>query len=321
MTYKKAFLLNFFIFFFLDISAQLCEGAKVILLDTLVDDGREWRLEFEDNFDGNSIDLSKWTVNECALSPDNAYRLQQNVIVSSDYYKGKNSTAFGVCKIILKNETITKPAQPWIPGSPINTYFHTTGDIWSKEEFGWGKYEIRCKVPKGNNFWSAFCMYAQRNGIGNEIDIFEFSNNTNLSGDIIQEKQCRIVEMHYHRWDKTMSLDGIDHNCGNSVGDANTPDYSEDFHTFTIIWDRWGISWYIDNRFIKMVGQWYDLNGFPITKQNVKPFQVAIRNEWYPTLNMSLGIGLNLKGKPTDIKTDDFPGYYLIDYVRYYKLY
>jgi hypothetical protein len=307
---------------FQKLHAQLCAGTKVILLDTLINDGSVWQLEFEDEFNGDSVDLSKWAVSYSELQPDNAYRLPENVTVSPETYNGKNTSATGVCKITLKKETVIKPITPWDPNSPISSYNYTAGDIWSHQKFGWGKYEIRCKVPKGNNFWSAFCMYGEENRTGNEIDVFEFSNSTNILGEISKDKLCKLVEMHYHLWDKTKSIvPGIDYNCGNYTGSSISTDYSEDFHIFTLVWDRWGMSWYIDNKLIKVAAQWYDLQGRAVTKENIKLTQVVIRNDWFPTLSMAIGVGLNVKGKTSQDDERAFPGIYLIDYVRYYKLY
>jgi beta-glucanase (GH16 family) len=221
----------------------------------------------------------------------------------------------------MKNESTTRPATPWDPNSPVNTYQYTSGDLWSLQKFGWGKYEIRCKIPKGNNFWSGFSTYGEKNGVGNEIDIFEFSNSYKLSGNIDKDELCKLLEMHYHRWDKTQSVAGIDHNCGNYTGSSHGTDYSEDFHIFTIVWDRWAISWYVDGRLIKKVAQWYDLMGKEITRENIKPMQVVLRNDWFPTLEMTMGFGLNIKDDNDFADEQTFPATLLVDYVRYYKKY
>jgi len=301
--------------------AQLCAGTKVILKDTLVDDGSAWQLEFEDEFNATVVDSSKWNVIYGALGAENGYRLPENVSVSTETVYGKTTSATGVCTITLKKEEVTKPALTWDPNSPVSTYHYTAGDLWSKQDFGWGKYEIRCKIPKGNNFWSSFCMYAEKNGVGNEIDIFEFSNSLDVRGNIVKNKLCKVIEMHYHLWDKTRPVPGIDYNCGNSSGNAYGTDYSEDFHIFTLIWDRWGMSWYVDGKLIKLVAQWYDITGTAVTKENIKPSQVVIRNDWFPTIPMAIGFGFNCKGDSSFDDPDSFPAAFKVDYIRYYKRY
>jgi hypothetical protein len=44
--------------------AQLCKGKTVILYDTIVNDGKELHLEFEVDFNGDTLDLGKWVLRE-----------------------------------------------------------------------------------------------------------------------------------------------------------------------------------------------------------------------------------------------------------------
>ena len=49
-------------------------------------------------------------------------------------------------------------------------YDFTSGMIFSKDLFGEGIFEIRCKIPSGEDYWPAFWLF----GDGGELDIFEF---------------------------------------------------------------------------------------------------------------------------------------------------
>ncbi|MCW3103878.1 MAG: glycoside hydrolase family 16 [Bacteroidetes bacterium] len=308
---------------YMPVSAQMCAGTKVILLDTLVNDGTEWHLEFSDEFDATALDLSVWEgkiSSQGALDGSDAYRTLDNVTVSPETYYGESTSATGVCLINLKQETVVRPATFWDPGSPVLTYHYTSADVVSKQQFSWGKYEIRCKLPKGKGFTTSFWMYGEQNKIGNEIDVFEMNNEYNILGEYDEKLLCKVPEMHYHLWDKTASLAGIDNNCGTYTGNARTTDYSEDFHTFTLVWDRWALSWYIDGRLIKSAGQWYDLNGNIVTAANIKPMQVVLRNDWYPTNLMAIIFALNIEsGKGAPDNSVSLPASMLIDYIRYYK--
>jgi beta-glucanase (GH16 family) len=304
--------------------AQLCSGSKVILLDTLVNDGSEWILEFNDEFSDSVLDYDKWEgkiSSQGSVDGSDAYRTLDNVTVFPGIITAQSTYAEGVCQINLKKERVTKPMTFWDPASPIVTYEYTAADVVSKQQFKWGKYEIRCKIPKGKSFYSSFWMYGQQNNVGNEIDVFEFSNEFNALGQFKEDLLCKVVEMHYHLFDKTMSVGGIDYNCGNSFGNENTTDFSLDFHTFTMIWDRWAINWYIDGKLIKSAGQWYDINGHIVTRENIKPMQVVIRNDWYPTNPIAIIFALNLEanGKNAPESKTPFPSSLLVDYIRYYK--
>jgi beta-glucanase (GH16 family) len=305
--------------------AQICAGSKVILLDRELNDGETWQLEFEDNFNGNTLDLSKWKLSESSqgsFDGTGAYNTLDNIEVSPENFYGANSFASGVCKIIIKEERVTHPAVSWDPNSPEVTYNYTSSNMVSKQEFGWGKYEIRCKLPKGKGFFPAFWMYGEQYGSGNEIDVFEFMNEKNVFGKYDENLLCRINQMHYHIWDKTFSQQGIDRNCGSSSGAGPETDYSLDYHIFAVIWDRWAISWFVDGKLLKSAGQWYDLNGRMITPENIKPAQTVLRNDWYPKGTVSIIVNLAVQHgiNEPDNKTP-FPSSLDIDYIRYYKRY
>ena len=43
-------------------SGQICHGKQVVMTQDGQCDYNDYMLEFEDNFDGNELDLSKWTL-------------------------------------------------------------------------------------------------------------------------------------------------------------------------------------------------------------------------------------------------------------------
>jgi beta-glucanase (GH16 family) len=321
----KEFLFFFLVFWLVMVSteskAQLCAGTKVVLLDTEVNDGEKWRLEFEDEFNGNSLDLSKWKLSESSQGAQDgtgAYNSLDNITVSP----GSSGSAAGVCSIVIKNEAVTKPAVSWDPNSPVFTYSYTSSNIVSVQQFGWGNYEIRCRLPKGKGFFPAFWMYGETNGAGNEINVFEFMNEKNAAGKYDRELLCKIDQMHYHVWDKTGRPSGIDRNCGSSQGKAWGTDYSLDYHVYSVTWDRWAISWFVDGELVKSAGQWYDLNGKIITPENIKPSQVVLRNDWYPSGPVAIIVNVAVQhDADAPDESTPFPASLDIDYIRYYKAY
>ncbi|MDQ3048711.1 MAG: family 16 glycosylhydrolase [Bacteroidota bacterium] len=300
--------------------SQICDGTKVLLLDTLVSDGDEWVLKFEDDFIDTTLDLSKWVIRESHqgnADGTGAFLTLDNVSVSPESYSAHSNSATGVCIVTLKKETVVRPAIFWDPLSPVNSYHYTTADLWSKEHFGWGKYEIRCRIPKGKNFTSAFWLYGQENNRGDEIDVFEFMEEKDVLSKYDSDKRCKYIQQHFHQWNKSDPLNPLDRNCGTTH--KTKIDYSLDFHTYTLIWDRWGISWFVDGQFIKLVPQWIDLNGGAITKNNIKPSQVVIRNDWYPINDMSIIFGCGIQTENGTDDPSDFPGLMIVDYVKFYE--
>ena len=322
------FFLNFCLMFYCvfqsqQLKAQLCASSTVILLDSIIyTEPFSWQLVFEDNFDGTSLDLSNWEQrpwSNGSIDGSDAYRTLNNVTVSPETFYGRSTSAKGVCVITAKKENVTEHSTSWDPSSPIVTYQYTASDVWSKQQFGWGKYEIRCKLPKSKSLWSSFWMYGEKDGIGHEIDGFEFTNEHTITGKYDPNKTSKVAQMHYHRWDKTFTNNSIDHNCGSSVGNSNSTDFSEDFHTFTVIWNRFGIYWYIDNEYKKEAAQWYDINGHSVDINNIKPTQVVLRNDWFPKNPVSIIFALNIsKGNDAPDDSSVFPSSLIIDYIRYY---
>ena len=67
--------------------AQLCGGTSVILLNAFENDGTNWQLEFEDDFNSTTLNLSKWVLTEASqgsLDGTGAYNTLDNVIVSPE---------------------------------------------------------------------------------------------------------------------------------------------------------------------------------------------------------------------------------------------
>ena len=54
----------------------------------------------------------------------------------------------------------------------LRDFGYTSGLLYSKAAFEYGKFEIRCKVPKGRGMWPAFWLYG--GWPQHEIDIFEY---------------------------------------------------------------------------------------------------------------------------------------------------
>ncbi len=301
--------------------AQLCGAGTttVVLLDSIkYAETQNWQLEFEDDFNGNTLDLAKWKADEGGeLDGTGAYKTIDNVTVSPETFYGERTSATGVCLITVKKETVTKLPVSWNPAIAPVTYNYTGANVGSIPEFGWGKYEIRCKLPKGKSLWPAFWMYGEKNGAGDEIDVFEFMNEYNILGKYDAGKLCKVDQMHYHKFDKRDPNNNVDHNCGISADDDI--DYSLDFHRFTIIWNRWGVYWYVDGEFKKEAAQWYNTIGEAINLNNIRPSQVVFRNDWFPKNPMTILFSLGVQhGKDTPDDDSAFPNSLIVDYIKYY---
>ncbi len=173
-------------------------------------------LLFDDEFDGSSLDTSKWTTgywwgNTIDTNNELEWYTPNNISVSN-----------GTLKLTAKKES-------------SNGYSYTSGAITTgKSSFGGstpdkfafmhGYAEMRAKMPKGKGLWPAFWTLSCDQDWPPEIDV------TEIIGD-----QITVNNMTVH------DADG-----GSSGGEWSGPDFSADFHTFGMSWDSGAIVWYVD---------------------------------------------------------------------------
>jgi beta-glucanase (GH16 family) len=203
-----------------------------------------------------------------------------------------------------------KPDSLVLEDGKINTrtYNYTSGWIETKQKYHYGKYEIRCKIPKGKSLWPAFWIYGEKDGVNNEIDVFEFWNPQGVFGQYKPGKLSMEHHMtiHYNRKMSGKSYTG--------------PDYSSDFHTFTIVWDSTKIEWYVDGDLKRTATQYLTKRGKNVNCDEVKSGKTYYINPIFPNCPMSILANIamqNGKNSP-DEHTFDNP-VYEIDYIRYYK--
>ncbi|MBX2880563.1 MAG: glycoside hydrolase family 16 protein [Granulosicoccus sp.] len=196
----------------------------------------------------------------------------------------------------------TPPEQPAEDASIWNSYpeyqynndFQTSdagylsGIISSVDNFNFthGYVETRAKVPAGQGLWSAFWLLSTKyvEDIP-EIDIIEYlGQNTNEMNHTL----------HYFDTEQEWTL------ISTPTYKTNGPDYSQDFHTYGLLWTVDTIIWYIDGVEVKRVTD----EEFLIAKQSM-----------YVLSN--LAVGGTWPGSP-DANTE-FPADYVIDYIRVYQ--
>ncbi len=229
-------------------------------------------LVWNDEFDGQVLDTKKWTAIDRASSHNNelqAYlsknvRIENgNLVITSrkEDYTGKDN--FNQSKsLVTRNYT----------SGIVNTY--------GKYFFTYGRVEIRAKLPKTQGIWSAHWMLPEDKTWPPEIDIMEMLGH-----------QPNIVYFTNHwgsNWENHES---------NGSGKVEGPDFSEDYHIFSIEWEEQEIRWYIDNE-LKFVST----KGVP-------------NKDFYIILNTA--VGGNWPKNPDE--TTVFPQEHLIDYVRVYQ--
>jgi beta-glucanase (GH16 family) len=267
-------------------------------------------LAFEDDFNGNSLDFSKWDIPYQGVIRDfnhtNEKQWYANTGNSPSLPHGSNiEVSNGTLKLIARKEA-SPVTGTWVTDWSINppltqtsTFEYTSAEIDSKKSFGYGKYEIRCKIPSGNGFWPAFWMYGEGvNGRNNEIDVFEFWENSTSDHNM------------------TVHFDG-----GMCLTDYNGPDYSQNFHIFTVIWDNYKIEWYVDGQLKRRSTKFYNMLSQQVDCNSLQAWQPYMMDKIYPQDNMKIIANLALENDANyhPDATTPFPSTLEIDYIRYYK--
>lgn len=291
------------------VSGQICDGQQVVLTQDGQCDYNDYILEFEDNFDGNTLDLSKWVLPYQGVLRNLSHSLEKQWYANTGNtpaipFSNNIEVSNGTLKITARKES-TPIVGTYVSNFSTNPWTYTTesfdyssAEIDSKYKFGYGKYEIRCKIPNGRGFWPAFWMYGVDAGnINNEIDVFEFWDNSTSDHN---------MTVHY--------------NGQMCLTDYNGPDYSQAFHTFTVIWNNNKIEWYVDGDLKRRSTKFYTILGQTVDCNGIQAFGQYILDKVFPKDPMNIITNLALQtGTYAPDNNTPFPSSLEIDYIRYYK--
>ncbi|MCC8188584.1 MAG: glycoside hydrolase family 16 protein [Bacteroides sp.] len=159
----------------------------------------------------------------------------------------------------------------------------------NKQQFLYGRMEVRAKLPEGRGLWAAFWMLGceGRWPDGGEIDIME---HVGYEPDVV------------HSALHTRSSFGATQNKGKTL----FPDVNQDFHVFGITWTEDQIEFYVDDP-----QQPYYIYAPEEKNARTWPFD----RPCYLLLNLAVG---GHWGGKQGIDNTVFPAEYLIDWVRVY---
>lgn len=294
----------------------ICEGQQVVPIETFNHCNSDpWVLVFEDSFDGITLDLSTWGIQGWAQGAlygnggaTQEYNTLDNAIVSN-----------GTLKIVAKKETVQRRAVSWLPDNEIlqdglpnlRTYNYTSSNIWTKSTFNYGKFEARIKLAKGKGFWPAFWTFG--GDPWNEIDVFEFWNENDIWGNYDASKLSKVHHMTVHY---DYDNDGNTNMC---MTDYNGVDFSQDFHTFAVIWEKNKIEWLVDGVIKRTDYRYYTILGQAVGC-TINAWGQYILNKIYTRDPMAIILNFAIQsGSNSPDNSTSFPSQMEIDYVRYYQ--
>jgi beta-glucanase (GH16 family) len=262
-----------------------------LLLSISFSYSQNWQLVWEDNFNGNSLDLNKWVHDYGTGSQYNMWGWGNGEL---QYYQAQNTTlSNGIATIEVKEEP-NGIIDSWNVLSYYSSSKITTRGIF---DFRYGKVEARIKTIDGEGFWPAFWMLPTGGSwpCDGEIDIMEqWGNNylTNATTGAAHIGTCPYSQTaHFYQTFSTYISSGS---------------YADDFHTYSVIWTEDTIRWYVDEMELFSINP---SSYWSIPSQHNWPFN---SNEWYLMINLAI------KQSGPDANTF-FPNQMEIDYVRVYQ--
>ena len=263
-----------------------------------------WDLVWADEFDGASLDASRWTAfDDCWGGGNNERQCytprDENVRVAN-----------GRLVLTARREDWTGPAWPASfnrdPAERGSKRF-TSGKIASAGLASWtyGRFEMRARFPQGQGIWPAFWMMPEESHYGGwprsgEIDIFE-AVNLGVECDTCEGggENSVLGTLHYG-----------DQPPGNKYTnrEISFPGVLDgEFHTYGVIWEQGRFTWTVDGEPFGTLtsSQWFTAASSDPQAPFDRPFHLilnlAVGGNWPE--NTSLG-GVSEEGFPKRMEVD-----------------
>jgi len=238
-----------------------------------------YQLVWSDEFDGTSLNMNNWSYQIMGDGGNNEWQ----------YYTSRPQNSW------VANGALTIQAlkEDYVVGG--QTYHYTSARLRTanKQDFLYGKFEARIKLPKGQGIWPAFWMMPTDSVYGGwaasgEIDIME---SINQAGTIYGT-------LHFGgQWPN---------NTSDGCLFSNGTDFSQTFHVYTIEWESTVFRWYVDGQlYCTKTSWWSSAAAYPA------PF-----DQFFHFI-LNVAVGGNWPGYPD--ATTTFPQQMQIDYIRVYQ--
>lgn len=261
---------------------------KTKYVESLLPFDKKWELVWNDEFDGDVLDSSKWDFRLCLM-----HQRHETFATDGVEFDGNSNL---LLKLYEKDGHFYSPHLQ--TGS---NYMDRPGEPYGGTKFKWpvgkittpkfmhkyGYYEIRCKLPTQEGWRAAFWL--QSPTIGATLDPAE----SGVEVDIMENFTRNGIVSHNNHWNGY----GSDHELAGS-GDRKLKDTADGFHTYGLDWSKDGYIYYIDGK------ESWRVDG-PVS--NREQF-ILISTECN---------GYRKSDSPAEeLKKAILPDYFIIDYVR-----
>ena len=262
----------------------------------------EWKLVWDDEFNGNQLDRTKWNYwengnpwNSGNYLDENGNLVNQYGFNAKHYYLRDNVKVEGGNLVI----TLKKEDNKTVNISGVERkILYSSGAVHTRGLFNakYGKIEMRAAMPKGPGTWPAFWLWPEgysqadnKPAIG-EIDIVEAYGDSpkRVTGTLHALKEDNTYE----------SFPGSDFKIGKYSKTKLT-----DFNTYAVEWDEKEIKWLFNDKVYKRI----------LLKNLEKKVQNPFNQPYFIMINVAL------KEKTGEDGDVDFPTEMKVDYVRVYQ--
>lgn len=208
---------------------------------SLLPAGKQWHLVWRDEFDGDTLDRSKWGFRRHLMQ-------QRHQTFTEDGVELDGQS----CVHLKLSE---KDGQYYSPHLQTGENFMDRPPETAYGKFRWpiaklgeqrflhkyGYYECRCKLPANSGWWCAFWLQSPMIGAtadpvfsGVEVDIMEnFAHDGKISNKVIT---------HNNHWNGY----GADYRTTKNSGDRVLKETPDGFHVFGLDWSPSGYVYYVD---------------------------------------------------------------------------
>ncbi|MCK9203315.1 MAG: family 16 glycosylhydrolase [Bacteroidales bacterium] len=268
-----------------------------------------WDLVFEDDFLNSALNTDIWIPRTPWGDPSNhsTYNLPGNIVLEN-----------GNAQLRVLKEPGNYPV-PWCGQDPVLTWYDWTGaEMCTYERFQYGRFEMKCTIPRGVGYWPAFWLYSSTQDHAEEIDIFEFWNEWIFYWfgwiDWYKMSRNQNLSIHHCDWEEASEHLGWEFWNGSWL--------------FSIEWDPFTVKWFVreadsgEEVLIREDYHFYNASdNVPISGcSEIQPGNYYLVNTTFPTIPMGLiasfKMGWNVMG-PNNSTPDE--GALIIDYIKVFR--
>lgn len=254
---------------------------KILPRGSIKETEPSYELTFNDEFNGNEVDVKKWVDHLVPYAGNNEGRTHgdKELQFYAPLSEGYHILSDGVLKLKADKRILN------------SDYLYTSAMISSKDKFKqkFGYFEMKAKFPEGVGFWPAFWLLPdaeEGQPWPPEIDITEFlGENPNT--------------LHFanHMSANYPSIGGPEGGYDNFDFKDIETDYTKKFHTFGLLWEPDKLSWFVDG------------------DKKYESTEKIPQHPMYIIVNLAVGGW----AKPPDENTN-FPSYLEVDHIKVWAL-